>query len=164
MGGCELESSDRIWTSGELLWTRWWFFGCQKMLRLSWLVKQLLVSQEELSKLVCYGCCIAQTVRRRLPTRRLEFDPRLVRTGFLADKMALEQVFSKYIGFPWQFSINRVQHIHLSSWVGTVGPPVSGLLPLSTMKKVIVVSFIFTLSFFFLMASCQAQFSVSHEQ
>ena len=35
-----------------------------------------------------------------LSTRRLEFDPRSVHVGFVEDKMALGQVFSKYFCFP----------------------------------------------------------------
>jgi hypothetical protein len=39
------------------------------------------------------------------------------------DKVALGQVFSKYFGFPCQFSFHQLLHIHhrLSSGAGTIG-------------------------------------------
>jgi hypothetical protein len=41
---------------------------------------------------------------------------------FVVDKMALEQVFSEYFGFPCQFSFHRLFHTHhLSSGAGTIG-------------------------------------------
>jgi hypothetical protein len=42
--------------------------------------------------------------------------------GFVADKMALGQVFSEYFGFPCQFSFHQLLHIHyhLSSGAGTI--------------------------------------------
>jgi hypothetical protein len=45
--------------------------------------------------------------------------------GFVVDKVALEQLFSEYFGFPCQFSFHRLLHIHnhhhLSSGAGTIG-------------------------------------------
>jgi hypothetical protein len=42
--------------------------------------------------------------------------------GFVVDKVALEQVFSEYFGFPCQFSFHRLLHTnHLSSGAGTTG-------------------------------------------
>jgi hypothetical protein len=42
--------------------------------------------------------------------------------GYVVDKVALEQVFSEYFGFPYQFSFHRLLHIHhLSSGAGTMG-------------------------------------------
>jgi hypothetical protein len=44
----------KIWTSGELLWTRRWTFGFHKLLETSWQAKQLLVYPE--------GSCSIQLV------------------------------------------------------------------------------------------------------
>jgi hypothetical protein len=42
--------------------------------------------------------------------------------GFVVDRVALGQVFSKYFGFPCQFSFHRLLHIHqLSSEAGRIG-------------------------------------------
>jgi hypothetical protein len=60
--------------------------------------------------------------------------------GFMVDKVALEQVFSEYFGFPCQFSFYLLLHIHhyLSSGAGTIDQLVadvpSGLSP-TTPKK-----------------------------
>jgi hypothetical protein len=32
--------------------------------------------------------------------------------AFVVDKVALGQVFSEYIDFPWQFSFHRLLHTH----------------------------------------------------
>jgi hypothetical protein len=57
-----------------------------------------------------------------LPPRRPRFEPRSGHVGFVADKVALGQVFSEYFGFPFQFSFHRLLHTrHLSSGAGTVG-------------------------------------------
>jgi hypothetical protein len=43
---------------------------------------------------------------------------------FVVDKVALEQVFSEYFGFPCQFSFHQLlqkNHPHLSSGVCTIG-------------------------------------------
>jgi hypothetical protein len=31
---------------------------------------------------------------------------------FMADKVALEQVFSEYFGFPYQWSLHKILHPH----------------------------------------------------
>jgi hypothetical protein len=53
--------------------------------------------------------------------------------GFVADKVALGQVFSVYFGFPCQFSFHQMLNTHLSSGAGAVGQTVadvpSGLAP-----------------------------------
>jgi hypothetical protein len=43
--------------------------------------------------------------------------------GFVVDKEALGQIFSKYFGFPCRFSFHQLLHIHhhQSSWAGTIG-------------------------------------------
>jgi hypothetical protein len=42
--------------------------------------------------------------------------------GFVVEKMALEQVFSEYFGFPCQFSFHLLLHTRsLSSGAGTIG-------------------------------------------
>jgi hypothetical protein len=55
--------------------------------------------------------------------RRPGFEPRSSHVGFVVDKVALEQVFSEYVGFPRQFSFDRLLHFHhhLSSGAGTIG-------------------------------------------
>jgi hypothetical protein len=56
------------------------------------------------------------------PHRRPGFEPRSVHVRFVVDKVALEQVFSEYFGFPCQFSFQRLLHNHhLSSGAGTIG-------------------------------------------
>jgi hypothetical protein len=41
--------------------------------------------------------------------------------GFVVDKVALEQVFSEYFGFPCQFSFHQLLHTHhLLSGAGTI--------------------------------------------
>jgi hypothetical protein len=43
--------------------------------------------------------------------------------GFVVDKVAMGQVCSDYLDFPWQFSFHRLLHIHyhhLSSGAGTI--------------------------------------------
>jgi hypothetical protein len=49
--------------------------------------------------------------------------------GFVVDKVTLVQVFSKYFGFPYQFSFHRLLHIrrHLSSGSDTVGQTVANV-------------------------------------
>jgi hypothetical protein len=62
---------------------------------------------------------IAQEVCRRLPNAATRAQAQV---GFVVDKVALGQVFSKYFGFPCQFSFHRLLHTnHLSSGAGTVG-------------------------------------------
>jgi hypothetical protein len=63
--------------------------------------------------------------------------------GFLADKVALEEVFSEYFGFLCQFLFHRLLHIHhhLSSGAGVVGQLVAevpnghSLIPHQETKK-----------------------------
>jgi hypothetical protein len=57
------------------------------------------------------------------PPRRPGFEPRSVLVGFVVNKVALEQVFSEYFGFPFQFSFHLLLHFHhyLSSGTGTIG-------------------------------------------
>jgi hypothetical protein len=45
------------------------------------------------------------------PSRRTEFEPGLGNVGFVVDKVALGQVFSKYFGFPCQ-SFHQLLHTH----------------------------------------------------
>jgi hypothetical protein len=49
--------------------------------------------------------------------------------GFVVDKVALEHVFSGYVGFPCQFSFHRLLHIHhhLSSGAGIIGQLVADI-------------------------------------
>jgi hypothetical protein len=65
------------------------------------------------------GRTIAQAVSRRRPG----FEPGSGNVGFVADKVALGQVFSEYFGFPCQFVFHRLfhSHHHLSSGAGAVG-------------------------------------------
>jgi hypothetical protein len=54
--------------------------------------------------------------------------------GFVVDKVALGQVFSKYFSFPCQSSFHQLLHNHpyLSSGAGTIGqkwPQYKGLSP-----------------------------------
>jgi hypothetical protein len=72
------------------------------------------------------GRAIAQAVSRRpSPTAALvRVQVRLC--GFVVDKVALEQVFSEYFGFPCQFSFHRQFHSHhLSFGAGTIGQTVT---------------------------------------
>jgi hypothetical protein len=68
------------------------------------------------------GRAIAQAVSSFLP-RRPEFRPTSGHVGFVVDKVALEQVFSEYCGFPCQFSFYQLLHIHhqLSSGTDKIG-------------------------------------------
>jgi hypothetical protein len=51
------------------------------------------------------------------------FDARSGHVGFVVDKVELRQVFSKYFGFPCQFSFHLLlyTHHHLSSGAGKIG-------------------------------------------
>jgi hypothetical protein len=57
---------------------------------------------------------------------------------FMVDKVALEQVFSSYCGFPCQYSSPEILHSHLSSGADTLGQLVadvpSGLKSYPTSK------------------------------
>jgi hypothetical protein len=57
--------------------------------------------------------------------------------GFMVDNVALEYVFSEYVGFPCQFSFHRLLHIHhhLSSGAGTSLVDVSGRLTTWTQSQ-----------------------------
>jgi hypothetical protein len=64
------------------------------------------------------------TLRRLIAgfsTRRSGFDPRSDHLRFVADKVALGQVFSVYCDFPCQFSFHLLLHILLSFGAGTIG-------------------------------------------
>jgi hypothetical protein len=66
--------------------------------------------------------------------RDIFFDPGSGQVGFVVDKVALEQAFSEYFGFPCQFSFHQLLHYHphLSSGAGTIDqkwPQYKGLSP-----------------------------------
>jgi hypothetical protein len=68
------------------------------------------------------GHAIAQAASHRLHTVRPEFEPRSGHVGFVVDKVALGQFFSKHFGFPCQFSFHRLLHTHhLSRRIGIIG-------------------------------------------
>jgi hypothetical protein len=54
------------------------------------------------------------------PPLRPGFEPRSGHVGFVVDKVALEQVFSEYFGFPCQISFHRLLHADISSGAGTI--------------------------------------------
>jgi hypothetical protein len=58
-------------------------------------------------KLFLQGRAIAQAVSRWLPTAAAR-----VQVGFVVDKVALEQVFSEYFGFPCPSSFHQLRHHH----------------------------------------------------
>jgi hypothetical protein len=76
-----------------------------------------------------FGRAIAQAVSHRLPTVAARVRARAGNVGFVVDKVALGQVFSKYFGFPCQFAFHRLlhNHYHLSSGAGTVGQTVAAV-------------------------------------
>jgi hypothetical protein len=47
-----------------------------------------------------------------IPRRRPGFESGSGHVEFVVDKVALEQVFSEYYGFPCQFSFHRLLHNH----------------------------------------------------
>jgi hypothetical protein len=53
------------------------------------------------------------------PQRRPGFDSRS-RVEFVVDRVAVEQVFSEYFGFPCQFSFHQLLLTHLSSGARTI--------------------------------------------
>jgi hypothetical protein len=55
------------------------------------------------------------------PPRRPGFKPGSSHVGFVVDKVALEQVFSEYFGFPCLPIFLFHNHHHLSSGAGTIG-------------------------------------------
>jgi hypothetical protein len=65
--------------------------------------------------------------------------------GFVVDKVALGQVFSKYFGFPCKFSFHRLLHTHhhLSSGAGKIGQlvaDVSSALSLTPLRIIAIKS------------------------
>jgi hypothetical protein len=46
------------------------------------------------------------------PPRQRGFEPGSGQVGFVVDKVALEQVFSEYFGFPYQSSFYQILHSH----------------------------------------------------
>jgi hypothetical protein len=67
--------------------------------------------------------------------------------GFVVDKMALEQVFSEYFGFPCKSSFHQLlhNHPHLSHGAGTIGqkwPQYKGLVPTPLAIKKTLASFV----------------------
>jgi hypothetical protein len=52
------------------------------------------------------GRAIAQAVSRWLPTAAARVRARVWQVGFVVKKVALEQVFSEYFGFPCQSSFH----------------------------------------------------------
>jgi hypothetical protein len=48
------------------------------------------------------------------PPRRPGFEPGSGQVGFVVDKVAVEQVFSEYVGFPCQSSFHRILHLTIT--------------------------------------------------
>jgi hypothetical protein len=72
------------------------------------------------------------------PPRRPVFEPGSGHVGFMEDKMALEQVFSEYFGFPCQSFHRLLQDRHLLSGAGTIGqmvPAVPSALSLTATQE-----------------------------
>jgi hypothetical protein len=46
------------------------------------------------------------------PPRRLGFDSGSSNVGFVVDKMSVGEIFSKYFGFPRQFSFQQMFHTY----------------------------------------------------
>jgi hypothetical protein len=70
------------------------------------------------------GRAIAQAVSCWLPTAAVRgSSPGSGHVGFVVDRVALGQVFSKYFGFPCQSSFHQLlhNHPHLSSGLCTIG-------------------------------------------
>jgi hypothetical protein len=59
-----------------------------------------------------YGHAIAQAVSSWLPTTAAWVRARVWQVGFVVDKVALEQGFSEYFGFPSQSSFHQILHHH----------------------------------------------------
>jgi hypothetical protein len=68
------------------------------------------------------GHSIAQVVSYWLPTATAGFEPWAGHVGFVVDRVAMGQVFSKYFGFPCH-SFHRLLHAHYhpSSGAATIG-------------------------------------------
>jgi hypothetical protein len=60
-----------------------------------------------------------------VPLRRLRFDPWSVHVVLVVDKVALGEVFSEYLGFPYQFSFHHLHIHHHIIRAGTIGPVVA---------------------------------------
>jgi hypothetical protein len=58
------------------------------------------------------GSAVAQAVSRWLPTAAARVLVREKHVGFVVDKAALGQVFSKYFGFPCQSSFHQFIYHH----------------------------------------------------
>jgi hypothetical protein len=58
------------------------------------------------------GRATAQVVSRWLPTAAAWVEPGSGQEGFVVDKVALEQVFSEYFGFPCQSLFPQILHPH----------------------------------------------------
>jgi hypothetical protein len=68
------------------------------------------------------GRGIAQAATGRLPTAAARVRAQVRSCGICGRQSGTGQVFSKYFGFPCQFSFNLLLHIHhLSSGAGTIG-------------------------------------------
>jgi hypothetical protein len=77
----------------------------------------LYVSQAfHCKKFGCGGRAIAQAASRWLPTATTRALVRSGHVGFVADKVALGQVFSEYFGFPCKSSFYQVLHPHNHPW------------------------------------------------
>jgi hypothetical protein len=76
------------------------------------------------------GRAIDQAVSRRLPTAAARVRAQSGHLGFVVDKVALGQVYSKYFGFRCQFALYHFlhnHHHHLSSGIGTIGQTVAAV-------------------------------------
>jgi hypothetical protein len=61
-------------------------------------------------------------------------------TPIFLEKLAMEQVSTKYFYFPYQFSFRQMFHTHVSSGAGTIGKPVADVpsgLSLAPRKDII---------------------------
>jgi hypothetical protein len=58
------------------------------------------------------GRAVAEAVSRWLPTAAARISVRAENVGFVANKVALEQVFSECFGFPCQSSFHQLFHHH----------------------------------------------------
>jgi hypothetical protein len=79
------------------LWT--WSFCCSSYLKVS-------------SVLHNAQGRVTIAVSRRLPIAAAWFDRKSGHVGFVMKKVALEQVSSEYFGFPCQFPLHQMLHIH----------------------------------------------------
>jgi hypothetical protein len=69
------------------------------------------------------GRAIPQAVSRRIPATVAGVRARVKHVQFVVEKVSLDQFFSKYLGFPFQFLFRQLFYNHhpLSSGVGTLG-------------------------------------------